>query len=510
MLGRLARTHAPVWPAAATIAVGLGLGLGIAVVQRPVAVGATSLAVCVALFLTRWFRALPRLFLGVLGVLLVGYALFGRSFAYLGAPPIFVGEMALAFGLVAALASGGVLTVARSPITHAILAFAICGAIATVPYVGTYKFDALRDATLWAYAAFSICVAACVITTGAMADLVRHYSKWTIRFAVWLPIVTLAGRFLGAQLPMMPGTELPIFSVKPNDAGVHLAGVAVFLLLRLDGAPGGERHDRPRLWRYTFWSAWLLSTLTIAALTRGGFLAIVAALVVASICEPALIGRRLLAFGAIGTVAGGITLLGAINWKDTSAVAAASEERALSPRQVVENILSITGRESEMRGNLSSTREWRLDWWKTITDYTVHGPYFWKGKGFGVNLADDDGFQVAQEDEAPLRSPHSVHMTVLARMGVPGTVLWALLQLCFGGTIFLAQWAARRRGALWSARVMVWILSYWAAFLVSASFDVVLEGPYAGIWFWCVVGVGIAAVIMERDAAAGAPVGSAA
>ena len=36
----------------------------------------------------------------------------------------------------------------------------------------------------------------------------------------------------------------------------------------------------------------------------------------------------------------------------------------------------------------------RLDWWKEIVTYTINGKYFWTGKGFGVNLADDDGFQV--------------------------------------------------------------------------------------------------------------------
>ena len=28
-----------------------------------------------------------------------------------------------------------------------------------------------------------------------------------------------------------------------------------------------------------------------------------------------------------------------------------------------------------------------------IIDYTVFGDYFWTGKGFGISLADDDGFQ---------------------------------------------------------------------------------------------------------------------
>jgi len=30
---------------------------------------------------------------------------------------------------------------------------------------------------------------------------------------------------------------------------------------------------------------------------------------------------------------------------------------------------------------------WRVNWWHTIEQYTIHGPYRWTGKGFGVNLA---------------------------------------------------------------------------------------------------------------------------
>jgi hypothetical protein len=33
---------------------------------------------------------------------------------------------------------------------------------------------------------------------------------------------------------------------------------------------------------------------------------------------------------------------------------------------------------------------------------------------------------------------------------------------------------------------------------VNASFDVYLEGPQAGIWFWCVFGFGIAALETQR------------
>jgi hypothetical protein len=35
---------------------------------------------------------------------------------------------------------------------------------------------------------------------------------------------------------------------------------------------------------------------------------------------------------------------------------------------------------------------------------------------------------------------------------------------------------------------------YWVAFIVNASFDVFLEGPMGGVWFWVLFGFGLAAV----------------
>src|SRR5262249_9452718 len=139
---------------------------------------------------------------------------------------------------------------------------------------------------------------------------------------------------------------------------------------------------------------------------------------------------------------------------------AGQDNRQLSLRQVADNARSITGSGSRARGNLDATKQWRLDWWNTIIDYTVHGQYFWTGKGFGVNLPDDDGFQVA-DGGPPLRSPHSAYMTVLARMGVPGALLFYGLQVCFGISMLLASFRARRVGDWWGARLDLWILSYW-------------------------------------------------
>lgn len=113
------------------------------------------------------------------------------------------------------------------------------------------------------------------------------------------------------------------------------------------------------------------------------------------------------------------------------------------------------------------------------------------GKGYGINLADDDGFQLLADHS--LRAPHNGHIEILARSGVPGLTLWILLQIVFGLTLLRA--AARARAAnlqRWVA-IVGWVFAYWLAALVNAAFDVYLQGPQGGIWFWSMMGLGIAA-----------------
>jgi hypothetical protein len=166
--------------------------------------------------------------------------------------------------------------------------------------------------------------------------------------------------------------------------------------------------------------------------------------------------------------------------------------RSATLQQLIDNLLSVFGSSSDR--NLEGTKQFRLAWWGKIVDYTVFGKYFWTGKGFGVNLADSDGFQTNADDS--LRSPHNSEMTVLARMGVPGLLLWVLLQGAFGIGILRATLAHRRAGDLQIAAVGAWILAYWVAMMVNTSFDPYLEGPQGGIWFWVIFGLGL--VVMRQ------------
>jgi O-antigen ligase len=145
-----------------------------------------------------------------------------------------------------------------------------------------------------------------------------------------------------------------------------------------------------------------------------------------------------------------------------------------------------------------STAGWRLAFWNDIIDDTVHGPRFWTGNGFGVNLADEYGYQ-ANEDGS-LRSPHDISMTVLGRMGVPGLALWITLNLVYAQTMFVGFRRARRIRDDLLAAVFLLLLAWWAAVMVNASFDPYLEGPQGAIPFWTSIGIGLAAArSLRRD-----------
>jgi hypothetical protein len=169
--------------------------------------------------------------------------------------------------------------------------------------------------------------------------------------------------------------------------------------------------------------------------------------------------------------------------------------RDLSPTQVAANLATIVGIDPP-RGmrNLNQTRDWRVRWWDTVVDYTVHGKHFWLGKGYGVNLAVDDRITLNKYN----RSPHSAHVNFLARSGVPGLLLWTLLQGTFGFVMIRAYLRARRLQKERWARLNLWLLAYWAAFLTNASVDVYLEGPPGGIWFWTLLGFGVALTEAQR------------
>jgi hypothetical protein len=168
--------------------------------------------------------------------------------------------------------------------------------------------------------------------------------------------------------------------------------------------------------------------------------------------------------------------------------------RPATLEQMLENVLSLFGSSSD--GGLEGTKQFRLAWWGPIVDYTIFGDYFWTGKGFGVNLADADGFQSTADGS--LRAPHNSHMTVLARMGVPGFVMWLLLQGAWIIGVVRASNSLRRNGEVALALLAACVAVYWMAMMINTSFDPYLEGPQGGIWFWTIFGLGMGMMKFAR------------
>lgn len=432
-----------------------------------------------------------KFFLVILGFLLLGYAFLGRGFAYLGISPIYVGEIVLAIGLLTAIMSGGVGPALRSPITSWLLVLMFWGAIRTVPYIDKYGMDALRDAVIWGYGMFAILVANALLRSGWLFSIIPWYSRLSFWWLLWLPVAITMQLLANSSIPIVAETDfgtIGIILLKMQDISTHLGGVAAFLLLGLQHVSLGSKGRFSWLKDVVFWIAWSLSAIIAASLCRGGLLAMVAAISVTLFFQGRQGWRRAALF------AGCIALLViTVNYGDIAVDL--GTDRDIAFRQIFNNVESVfTHRAATI--NLANNREWRLKVWSTILDYTLFGNYFWMGKGYGINLADDAGFAI--DSAHSLRSPHNAHVTILARSGVPGLLIWIILQGAFAVSMLGAYFRAKRSGQKELARVNLFILAYWLAFVVNGSFDVFLEGPQAGIWFWSLFGVGIALLEKQR------------
>jgi hypothetical protein len=469
---------------------GVSLALGAGVIWHPVATAAAATG-AFAIIIGLWCGSrLPKSFLAILGIVLIGYAFLGRGFAYLGVPPLFVGEMVLAVGLLTAAVGGGVSSALRSPMSWMLMAFAAWGAVRTIPYWGMYELDALRDGVVWGYGAFALLVASFLPRSGWLSRVPECYRRWLPWLLVWIPVGIMIQHLAGDAVPRIPGPDVKLLAIKSGDTAVHLGGAAAFLLLGLHQVSRWPSNALSSLKEWVWWTAWVAGFLIVATGNRGGLLAVLMAVLVAQSVRP--LGN----WGKVALIGGILTVMFfTLNLE----IDLPSRSRKVSPNQIFLNLQSIPG--SSSQEFLEGSKAWRLDWWTHIIDYTVFGEYFWTGKGFGINLADDDGFRI--DFGLPLRSPHNGHLTILARAGIPGLVLWVLLQGAFAVSLLCAYLRARRARREWWARIDLWILSYWTAFMVNMAFDVFLEGPQGGIWFWSVFGFGIAALEEQRPRQSG-------
>lgn len=457
----------------------LALAAGAAVALSPL-----SIAVVAASIVGIWLVAIGRqsiaVFHGALVGLLIGYAFLGKGFAYFGLPPLYVGEMCLALAVVAILYS---VRQARFSLPLLLLVlFMAWGVVRTLPYIQTYGLFAIRDGVTWEYGIFAVAVAL-TVRHEHIDRVVALYRRGALLLVWWMPVAAILTISFSGVVPKYPGSPVPFIFYKAGDAGVQLAAIAAFVLLGLYSV-----RDTAPMRQVVLWFGWFISA-GLAALSRSAMLAMATTaacfLFVFSI-------PRVLSLAFVGSVFA--VMLLTVNPEVDLGLG-----RDVSITQLVANLGSITGGDD---AQLDASKDWRLAWWTKIYTYTVDGPYFWVGKGFGANLATEDGFQV--DAQQSLRAPHSVHLEILARAGVPGLVLWALLQVAFAAAMLRAAATARRiKEPAWIP-LLGWVFVYWLAALVNGSFDVYLGGPQGGIWFWSMIGFGLALTRMVSERATSA------
>ncbi len=419
-------------------------------------------------------------YLLVLSLCLLGYALMGRSFAYVGVPPLFIGEAMLGAGLLLSIRLRTLDRLGTAGPFWILLALQALTVVRSVPYVGTYGLDVARDAMLFGYGFYAYVVFALVTQRPErVRELVLRYRTFAVVMTalVWLPY--LAFRINESWIPFMPGQDdVRIIEAKGGDLLVHLSGIAAFLILGL----------RKPTWGLTFGLA--ATSLLVMVSNRGGMIAFVLACGLALLLKPPGASGLRLGFALVAVVVAGLVAVPVMQ-----SVRISGNSRELTVDQIWDNVKSIVGQSDS--NTLETTKTWRLAWWKRIIDDTAGGPLFWTGHGFGLNLADHYGFNV--DEEGSLRSPHNGSMTVLARTGVPGLALWMLLHAWWVVLMAQAWWRARiATRHTWSA-VFAFGLCLWVALMVNASFEVYLEGPMGGIWLWTVVGAGLAAIQVARQ-----------
>ena len=468
--------------------------VAVALAWSPIAGAAAALFVFFVGTVAYLFPRLPQVYAALLGGGLIGYAFLGRGFAYLGYPPLFVGEVLLALGITVVLLRGRVGSVLATPLSWPILIFIGIGAASTLPYLGVHGIDALRDATLWAYSAFALIGAGLVRTEAHVWAIVQRYRAVLPFFVAFIPVATALTFVPGFRFPVTPFSDVAMVSIKGGDVAVHLAGILAFLMLGLYQLAPGRTARRSTGWtgEWLLWLAWLTTWLT----TLPGRAALLTVSLIGGLLFVLRPTARWLRLGTIVAVVALTALVFDLEFD-------VGRGRTLSPQGLMVAVVSIVDTAGPVGANFDGTRRWRLDWWGDILDYTVFGPYFWTGKGYGINLADADGYQV--HADGTLRSPHNGHMTVLARSGVPGAVVWLTLNVLYLAALSRAALRHHLEGRLAWSRLCLWLAAYWLAFLVNGTFDVFLEGPQGGIWFWSVVGMSLAVLRVQPRSVAGAP-----
>jgi hypothetical protein len=384
------------------------------------------------------------------------YLYFNKGIAY-----SFLAESVLGLGLVLVLVHLKNYIFLANRSTKLLLLFFFVGGIYFTAGLGNFTLvSLLRDASVLFYIGFFLL-------------LFLFHSSWNlflpklITLYAWYPIIAFISYQLSAHVEeyreFILFGDTPFALVKFGDMAVHL------LITSLLIAGGYIRYRFSLLVINLFLILYLI--LLIASYTRGGLLAYALPLILflyqtrQKLAEWLTKGRVLImGFALVLSVVLYLNSGGDDNFQG----------RALGFEQVSKNMLSLFSEQED--GALTNNKLWRLAWWyKIVTDaFEIKKGLVGVGVGPNLTLLGDIG-----TDDEQLRSPHSIHLTILARFGIPLFLLWIYW-------MYLQFRRLSNQTELGFSKIILFIL---LGFIINASFDVYLEGPMGAFPFWTWVGI---------------------
>jgi hypothetical protein len=417
----------------------------------------------------------------VAGFLLVGYLCGKRSFAHLGVPPLFIGEIALAaFVLLkprVVLGAWAASLLRSSPLNGLALALLVFvaygiwqvarGVLGGSEVIYTLKFFIFNYYTIYLFLGIWVALQA----PDSLPRLVRVIA-WVN--AVYGLLFIVALRHVPIYMPGYGGSEVPLF-VGPGGGAVAILGLLCF-----------ER-DLRAVW--VILVVVLNIVVTVAWQVRSEWLGLGLGLFVWGILTGRL--RRVVAIGMAGLAAFGMLELADIKLvgRTGSSVSLADTlGRFIAPIN-----LELAQQISPTAARHVGTAEWRELWWEQIW-LSVHSSPMLEafGHGYGYDLFSlaPEAVRGGQEDWE-VRTPHSVFYFALGYTGWIGVVLFSLLQLA----IFRLLWRSYRANGQ-PAGIVFWVMGMAMSFF-EASFDT----PFKAIPFYLLMGMCIAPGLQRRIAA---------
>ena len=455
-------------------AVVLGMQLGESSPTVPLVV--TALLVAAFVYLS-FFRTI-RLEALILGFLLFGYIVGNRGFANISltaGSPVFFGEvgMVVCLALFAArLAIARENPIPRTHLAYAIVAFLIFGAArlygdAVLRVTRVNPMTAIRDSATVYYAIFFF-----IAYQVGQHRAARHFVErcMMVGFLALIPIVAI--QLFSDLLQRFTIRGTPLIMHK-NDLLCTYMGIAAFYY-----------YLRPnRGWTRTFCK--VLSVLFLGGmlllLARAAFFGFAcAALLLLLARQP----KFLLYQAAVGCAALIVILL----MQASSTSTESGYLTALTDKVVSMTDVSGTGQYRSGTGESSAANnQFRLVWWQSVFNETMEkGPIFGLGFGYDLTRTFLRTYYGNFGMDFTARSPHSIVVTLLGRMGIIGVFSFGWIMYVITRMAMAAARAVARR------REEPGYLAHWCAtvsLLGAALFGVVLEGPMGGVLFWSILGL---------------------